>query len=186
RQACRGPRSGRGAGEQLLEDVEAELAADDGGDGKDLVGLVAQAREAAADDVAEAIREDGLVRLGFGADLVAAAFADDEAFFDEVTQDLLHEEGVALGLAVDELGLGPGDALAPDRLVHPVDLIDGEAAEEDAGQVARAAELGESSREGVGAVDLNVAVGADDEQPRALEVPGDVLEEVEGAAVGSV
>src|SRR5439155_9359515 len=130
----------RGA-KNALQDIEAEFAADNSGDGEHLVRLVGEAGKAAADDVAQAVREDAFVDGRFRLHLIAAALPHDKAFLDQIAQNFLDEERVSLRLAVNELGLGPGDALAPDRLVHAVDFVDREAPEEDTRQAAEAAEL---------------------------------------------
>ena len=119
-------------------------------------------------------------------ELVAAAFAHDEALFDEVAQHLLDEERVAFGLAVDLPRRAPRRPPGRGWRHHALHLVHGEAAQGDAAEVADAPQLGERRRQRVGAVDLDVAVGADDQQPRALEVAGDVQQQVERAAVGPV
>ena len=59
------------------------------------------------------------------------ALAHDVAFFDQVAQDLLDEERVAFGLAVEGLGCRERRLLAADVRHHPLDLVDRETAQAD-------------------------------------------------------
>jgi hypothetical protein len=102
----------------------------------------------------------------------------------------------ALGLAVHLLGQLPGHVPAGDVREHLLDVLGRKATQGHAREGADAPELGKGPRQRVGAVDLDVAVGADDEQPRESsfeslrtsgcglrtsgERAGPVLEEVEG------
>ncbi len=107
-------------------------------------------------------------------------------FFHQVAHDLLHEQGVTLRLAVDGLGQRARHLGAGDRHQHPLHLRRAQTPQQHTAKLGPTPELGQRRRQGVAAVDLDVAVGADDQQPRTGEIAGEVLQQVERALVGPV
>jgi hypothetical protein len=105
---------------------------------------------------------------------------------DEVTHDLLDEERIALRLAVNRFCQRTRHLAARDRLQHPLHLGRAQAAQLHAAKAGLPAQVGQRRRQRMGAVHLDVAVGPDHQQPRSLQVPGQMREQVEAALVGPV
>ena len=87
---------------------------------------------------------------------------NDEAFLHQVAEHFLDEKRVALGLTVNGLGQRPTHILSADRVQHAVDFVRGQPTQKHAGELPHTPELGERRRERVGAIHLDIAVGADD------------------------
>ena len=136
-----------------LERGEAEVAAEHRGGGQRLDGLRLEPREAARDQVLDALGHAlGLGRLG------------------QAAQHLLDEERVAGGAAVEAVGeLGVADELRGVRLLQ--------AAERDPLDHVLAAEVGEQPRRVGDEVGLLVAHRHQHEQRRPLEAADDVAEQ---------
>ena len=115
-----------------------------------------------------------------------ASLVGDETFLCQVTQHLLNEERAPLGLPVHRLRQAPACLLALQRVDHPVDLVDGEAAQRHSEQLTRPAQLCHRGRQGMGPVHLDIAIAPHDEEPRPAEVAREVDEVVQGASVRPV
>ena len=104
----------------------------------------------------------------------------------QVPDDLLDEERVAVGLAVqgaDERRLGGGDAERRDELG---DLRLGQALELEALEHALAAHVGDQLEQRVAGLELGVAVGAEQEDAARLRRADEVPQQLQRRAVGPV
>ena len=101
------------------QQIEGEVASDDGGVRQRGAAFLAHALEAAGDDEADAFRDIQRGNLEVGAP--AALRVEELALFREVLEHLLDEERVAFGLAVDRLNERCRRALAGQRLEHRLD-----------------------------------------------------------------
>ncbi len=114
------------------------------------------------------------------------ALEDQQLLLVEGAQELGDEEGVALGLGqheVGELGAVGGAALegVGEELAH---VLDGEWEEGDAGDVdVVGAELVEGHAQGMGGIDLAVAIGADDEEVAHVWVGEHELDQAQAGGV---
>ncbi|MBA7592408.1 hypothetical protein ES708_34589 [subsurface metagenome] len=111
--------------------IEGELPPDNGGHGKQLITLRAEQGQALADNVPQPLGDAHLQR-GISGGPPASLFLRDESFLGEVANHLLHEERIALRLAVYRLGQPPGYFFPGDALQHTPDLVGIEPAQQDA------------------------------------------------------
>ncbi len=154
------------------EQVEAHAAAEHGGHLEGAALLGAEAVELAAHQLAQAPRD------GLAEQLLRVALAGGG-------EQLLEEEGVAPGAAVDLVG-HPERRLAPvDGVQELGDLGDRQAVEVDVGHGVAPFEPGQQARRGVAAGERIGSVGAD-EQARAAAGLGQALEEQQALGVGPV
>jgi hypothetical protein len=168
------------------EQLEVEVAADDGGARQHVPAVLAEALDPPVDDLAHALRQAQRVEL---ADELPAAVRrpHDRTRLREVAQDLAHEERVAVGLSRD---------LARERQPRRVQLVTGRVLHQrdDRGlaQTAQgqppdallAAQVGEDIHERVIARDVAVAVGRHDEQRDAVRLGDHVAQQRERRPVG--
>ncbi len=139
------------------DQLAVELAADRRGDGQRAVGRLREPVEAAADHLADALRDVELPRAGGGGRVLGQP-----PLAGEQADDLAEEERVALGLGVDRLGEA-GRRLDPGRHLYVAgDDVGVEAAQRDPPRPLGGGELAEHPGERVMAAELDVAVGADD------------------------
>ena len=105
-----------------------------------------------------------------------------------MADDLVEEEGVALGLAPQRLGQGPvrRAGLLARAGEQGGNVVGGEAAELDAGERVVATEVGEKLGERVGAGEVALAIRPDDEHGRGPLVPEHVAQQEDGRLVGPV
>jgi hypothetical protein len=96
------------------------------------------------------------------------------------------EEGVALGLAVDGLHHGFGRRASGRECEEARHVIFGEAAQQNALGALAARQLGQRLLEGVLATDLDVAVGADQQDAALAEFAREELHQQQGGLVGPV
>ncbi len=151
---------------EALEQGEVEVAPDDGGGLQRAVRAVAQARQAAAEDLAHALRDPRA-----------------RARLAEVAHDLLEEERVARGLLVQRRR----ELVGAEPAAHELrDVARLEPGERDALVEPLAAEVAERGGERMGARELALAVGADDEQRGGPRRADEVREEEQRALVGPV
>ena len=164
----------------------AELGADDSRDGQDLVGGGGEAGHSPANHLADPLGDAEPVEAGRR--LPSPLGAAKGARFSQVADDLVEEEGVAVGLAPEREGQRP--VLLAGILAgtgeQGGDVVGGEAAELEAGEAVVAAEVGEHLGEGVGAGKVALAVGADDEHGGGPPVPKQVAQHEQGRLVGPV
>ncbi len=94
-----------------------------------------------------------------------AAGPDEQLLLGQVADHFLHEERIALGLAVDCLGQAPGHVIMGDALQHPADFVGIQARVGARGRrwMTRL-QLGQGGGEGMRPVHLDVTVGAHDQQ----------------------
>ena len=104
----------------------------------------------------------------------------------EQSHHLVHEEGIALGLAVDRRDQARRRRDVRALLQEASDVGLGQAAQHDALTGLQASELGQSLGQGVAAAQLDVAIGRDHEQPRRPELAGEELEQQERRLVRPV
>ncbi len=151
---------------EALEQGEVEVAPDDGGGLQRAVRAVAQARQAAAEHLAHALRDPRA-----------------RARLAEVADDLLEEERVARGLLVER----GRELVGAEPAAHELrDVARLEPGERDALVEPLAAEVAERGGERMGARELALAVGADDEQRGGPRRADEVREEQQRALVGPV
>src|SRR5262249_26788988 len=149
--------------------------AEDGGLAEHAVQRLGEAREPPPEHLADAFRN-----AHFGNRSVAypaALAASERARLDQVTQGLLDEERIPLGLPMDrrrELESARRQVLLRERREERPNFPLGESPEQDALVEALAPQLGEHLREGVAAVEVDVTVGAEDEQPALPEAADEV------------
>ena len=156
--------------DDVLEQLELEVAADQRRGAEHGLGLVGQPRDAAGDHVAQPRR-----------DAVADArrALDGQAALGQVAGELLDEERVAVRLGADRGGLG--------RAVEQLgDLVLREPLEVQARQRALALEVGERLQQRMARPELVVAVGADEQHGAELRRARQRAQEKEGAAIGPV
>ena len=150
---------------ERLEQPEVELAPDHARDLHRLAGARGQARDPARGDLAHALRHARVLE-------VAA-----------VPHDLLDEERVALGLAVQR-GHEVGRRLAAEGGDELGDLAAREPVERDVGEHRVAPQRGDQLRERVAVVDLGVAVGAEEHRAPRLRRPDQMAQHLQRRAVG--
>ena len=168
-------------GDQELREVE-DLSHNCGGT-EDVIALRADAIETISDRGLHALRD-----RQFG-DLVARprpALTPDGPLLDERLQHFLNEERVSLGLLLDRRRELQAHILAQERAHLRSRLLDRKAAQRDAGRQPLAVPVDQRLRQGVSAVELGLAVGGGDEDAFLPEVPQEMAQEPEGAAVGPV
>ncbi len=110
-----------------MEHIEAEVLTNHCSDMQDFIGAVAEAAQTFSDDVAQAFGHFGFDQRYIDWN-IAAVPVYDEPHLDQVAEDLLDEEGVALGLLVHGLGPRERHILAPQLAVELVHLGDGQTA----------------------------------------------------------
>ena len=138
-----------------LEQLEVEVAADQGGDAEHAAGVLGQPADPGRDDVAHAL---GHARVG-----------DPRAVeLRQMARELLDEERVAAGLRVDR-GDGAGRRVAADQLG---DLPLVHAVEAQPRQLAPALQLGEQLRQRVARLQLGVAERAHHQDRARAAAPG--------------
>ena len=154
--------SGRGGHELLGPHVRdppdqllVEVTADHRRNPQRLVGLLAEAVETAADHLADALRDLQLRR---------AAAAGQLALAGEQPDDLADEERVAVGLLLDGLGQSRRRRGARGHLDVALDGADRQPLQRDAPTALDAGDLAEHPGERMVAAELDVAVGAEDQQ----------------------
>ncbi len=160
-----------------LEDVEPELATDDRRDDQHARAVGRQPVEPPTDHLAHALRDarvDGQRRQR----VLEAPLGDQQA------HDLGHEEGVALGLAVERADEARFGDDAGRHLDVAADVTLGQPGEDDARGRGRAGEVAERVRERMRAVDLDVPVGADHEQWDVRGRAGEELQHRQRRLVG--
>ena len=135
----------------------------------------AQSLEALADDQPYAVRHRQRVGVQVGAP--AAVRVEQQAFLVEMAKYGLHEEGIALGLAVDHVDdrrRRVGTAEAGQQGGH---LVASQVAQQDAADAVEARKSGQRPLERLAHVGSHVAVGHDVDDPQSRQVRGKVLEE---------
>ena len=161
-----------------LDDLQVELAPAHGGQAQYLVRLLGQAVESTADDLAHALRDRHLApRLV----LAQAALGRHQP------NHLADEERVAPGLVADRLGeVGRRPVDAGGELDEAGDPLRAETVEGDAARALDRPQVGERLGERMMAPELDVAVGADDQQSGVREAPGDEAQQQQRRLVGPV
>jgi len=165
--------------------VEIEIAAHDRGHAQHLVRAGVEATQAAAQDVSHSRRHGATCG---GGHIVAAVAVAESTFAHQQAGQLGHEEGVSLGAGVHggdrrRAGLGLGG------LGHEAAHLGfAQAAQVDADQGRLAGQGGEQVVEGVGVsgVDVDVAVGAQQDHPVVVERRGHHVGQLERRHVGPV
>ncbi len=152
-----------------LEEPDVEVAPHDRGRLQHAVRAVPQARQAAAEDLADALGDPGV-----------------RARLAQVQDHLLDEERVARGLLAQPRGEIVAAVLAEAVADERGDVVRAEAGERDALVQALAAQVAERRGERVRARQLALAVGADDEQRRGARRADEVGEQQQRAAIGPV
>ena len=164
---------------RVLEDVRHELPADHRCDGEDAVALLREHVEPAGDHLPYALRNAELpVR--------ALAYTDQASLAHKQPHDLPQEERIPLGLAMDaghERGRGRH---ARRHLDVAGDVLLAEPAERDAVSDRLAGERPQRLEERVLPAELDIAVGADDQQARDLHLSREELEQQQRGLVGPV
>ncbi len=145
------------------QNLDLELAADRGRHPEGLVGLVGEPVEAAPEHLAHPLRDR---RLPGGVGVSAQA-----ALAREQAHDLADEEGVAVGLGDHRVRQPRGRRRAGRHLDVPRDRAGVEPAETEATAVLQARDLAQHARQRMLASQLDVAVGADDQQAARGELP---------------
>ena len=200
-------RTGQGEQHVLLgeprrrrQHFEVELATDHRRDAKQLVGLRAEPTQASSDDLADALRQPDHVR-GHRRRPPTVLLVQD-AGLGEVAEHLADEERVALGLlsndACEVTAAAP--CLLPRGPLEEVDdVFGGEAVERDALDALDPAEVGEHLSQRITALQVGVAIGADDqhahrglgrhdvaqEQQRRSSRPVQVIDDQQDGTVGA-
>ena len=164
------------------DDAQVELAADRRADRQRLAGELGDAREAAQDDVRDAVgHADRLQRAG-----LRLRAALDDLGLDERAQRFLHEERVALGLlaqAAHERGARRGAEARGDERVG---LALGQPDERDAIEALLAARSAMSSIAGCSRAQLDAPRHAEHEQARRVGMAQQVAQEQQRRAVDPV
>ncbi len=177
----------RGAvqGGQGAEHGHVELAADHRPQREQPVDGLGQAGEAAPDHLPYAVRNPG----DFSPERPPVSLLDQLARFDEVPQELAHEERAAVGLGIHGVGQGELAALqvvAGQGLHHGHGLAVGEAPQAEPLDAALPAQLGQQVGERMASADVGVAVGPDDEQGHRLAGADHVFEHQQRGLGGPV
>ena len=98
----------------------------------------------------------------------------------------MDEQRVALRLAVHEFGKWLRNRLLAGLRQQSLDLVGRQSAQVHAATLLARCSSVSAADKRMGAIDLHVAVGADDQQPCAVQVASQVEQQVERAAVGVV
>ena len=165
-----------------LEELVGEGPPDDGGGGERPAPVVPQAFQAPAEHQAQALRDAKVVDVDHGEE--PSALVEQAALLGEVLEDLLGEEGVALGLGVDRGHERRRRLLPGQRGQQGGDAVLREAFEADRLGPASAQQALERTGEGMGGRDLGVAIGPHRQHRQPGESLGQVLDEEEGALIG--
>ena len=176
-----------GRAAHVAQHGQVEVAADDRGHGQGALGGLGQAGDAAPDDLAHA---DGNAQVGDVADIgPAAVLFKHGARLGEVAQELAHEEGAAVGLAVH--GMGEGDTAVAQVVTghgleerRDVDVL--EAAQCDARDARFPAQVGEHLDKRVAVREVAVAVGAHQKQRHGCGRAHQVAQQQQARLVGPV
>jgi hypothetical protein len=179
------PRHARDSGEGL----EPELASDDGGDRQEAARLLGKLRDAPVDDLAHPLGDPELLDPPRVTHPATGALVEGAALH-EVAQHLLHEVRVPLGLAVDRLHqrqlVRARELLLGDLLEHRPHLLDAEPAQQDALVGVLAAQRGEHLGQRVVAVEVGVAVRAEQQDSAVADLARHELEQEQRGLVGRV
>ena len=170
--------------EHPAHDLEREPARHRGADREHLVALVAEAREAAPDHFAHALGQ--LFGDAFRAARPVPVDAFERTALREVAQDLGDEERVALGLAVHRLREDRRRLLLADGFDERLHLVAVEPAQQHALVEVLSPQRGDHVGERMGAVELDVAIRAHDQDALATQVARQVLQQQERRLVGPV
>ena len=163
---------------ERLEQPEVDLAPDHRRDLDRLARRRRQPPQAPRGDPAHALGHPGLLEVDRALEAARRVA--------QVAQDLLDEERVALGLAVqrrDEVGGGRGGAVGLDQLA---DLAGVEALERDVREAVLAPQRGDQLRQRVPLLELRVAVGAEEHRAPRLGRAHEVAQQLHRRAVGPV
>ena len=161
-----------------LQQVELELAADHGRHLERLAGRGAQAPQPPRRHLAHAVRHPGLGQRSGGMEPAAAG--------SQVAHDLLDEERVALGLAVQRPQERRLHVVHPERGHQLGHLGLREPGERDAGQRALAPDAGGELEQRVVGLELGVTVGAEQQHAPRMRRPYELAQQLEGRPVGPV
>ena len=118
--------------------------------------------------------------------LPGAVWPKEATLIGQMPVELLDVKRQTFGLAVDHLHERGGRRLPAARLQHRLHVVDGESVQAHAVRLLTTSQRLQRSGEGVGGVDLVVAVGARDEQPQVFKARGQMLQEGKGRLVGPV
>ena len=163
---------------ERLEQPEVDLAPDHRRDLDRLARRRRQPPQPPRGDPAHALGHPGLLEVD---DALEAALR-----VAQVAQDLLDEERVALGLAVQRRHEVRGGRAAPWACDQLPDLAGVEALERDVREAVLAPQRGDQLRQRVPLLELRVAVGAEEHRAPRLGRAHEVAQQLHGRAVGPV
>src|SRR4051812_6362873 len=168
------------AGAGVDDEADVEVASQNCRGGKNGLAARGKAREPLRDEWFDAGRE---AKLRYRTPFPSLPGVPERSLLDERADELRQEEGIALGVAIDEREELTPDFLFVERRRQPLlDLVAGETREHEfAVQLVPLERLPPLGRFGKLAL---VAAGDADEQALRVELPHDVLESVPRRAVG--
>ena len=167
-----------------LEQRDVEDAPDERGRREELAGLVAQPFQPPADHQPHGLGNVELRDVDVGAPVTLRV--EQAALLEQVLEHLLDEEGVAVALVVDRTDQPFGRLLAGQRAEH---RRHAPALETPQGQPLRepaAAEVFDRARERTPHLELDVTVGAEDQDRQLGQPVGHVLEQQQRRLIGPV
>ena len=159
------------------EQVDLELAPDHGGPGQDEVALVRELVEAAANDLADPLRNSH-------EHVAQVARPVQPALRGEQAHDLGDEERVPLGLLVDCAHQLRARLNVRGHLDEARHVRLAQAAEDDALHKALSGQVREHLGQRVAAAELDVAVGPDHEDPGVADLAREEMQHQQGRRVG--
>src|SRR5262249_36167087 len=163
--------------------VEAKSFTKHGGGAQGFVRFPADAVQPIADRFFHALWDKELADL---APLPPSAFAPHRPLLYQRFQYFLDKEWIALGLTMHGVAEIRADFLAEQRAQLRGSLGRVETSQGDAGSEAFAVPFNQGLGQRVGAIELRIAIGADDDSASLAQVSQQVSEEPERAAVGPV
>jgi len=162
--------------------VEAEAPTNHRARGKAFSDVLAEVIEPPTDDQANAFRHVDLGDHKVGPPL--ARGVQEAPFFGQVLEDFLYEEWVSFGLVVDDSGqVGRCLLAAGQCLQHLFHRLLGKASQPHAPRQPASEEILQGASQGPGGVELDVAIGADQEHTHSGDALGEVLKKMQGGVV---
>src|SRR5262245_19722728 len=160
--------------------IEGKSFTEHGGGAQRLVRFPADAVQPIANRFFHALWDNEFADL---APLPPPAFAPHRPLLHQRFQNFLDEERIALGLTMDGVAEIGADAFAEQRAKLRRSFRRVETSQDDAGGQSFAVPFDQGLGERVGAIELCVAIGADDERASFAELSKQLAEEPESSAV---
>jgi len=166
------------------EHLEREAPGHRRADGEHGVAALGETREPVADHLTHTLRNAPLDDTWIPHPLPVLSVQD--ADLDQVLDHLLDEEGISLGLLLDQIYEARGGLLARACLDEIGDTLAGQAAQQYAFVEALVAQRGDGLPQRVGALEFDIPVGPDQQHAVAANASGEVEQQQQRRLVGPV